>query len=170
MNYLIETERLLMREFLPDDVEQMYLLNLDPDVIRYTGDKAFTSVADAADFLSHYDAYERFGMGRLAVIRKSDEKWLGWCGLKYHPKEQEVDLGFRFFQAYWRQGYATESGKANLEYGFRQLKLKEIVAHVDEANFASIRVLEKLGFSNWMPYKFDGDEGMQATIKNPYLR
>ncbi|PHN01088.1 GNAT family N-acetyltransferase [Flavilitoribacter nigricans DSM 23189 = NBRC 102662] len=147
----------------------MYGLNLDPEVIRYTGDGPFPSVAEARDFLERYDVYKRYGMGRLAVLRREDGRWLGWCGLKYHPDKDAVDLGYRFFREFWGQGYATESGKSCLEYGFRTLKLEEIIAHVIKANLASVRVLEKLGFSNWTPHNFDGHEGMQGMIKNPYF-
>lgn len=167
--YLIETPRLLLREFTPDDAAQMYQLNLDPEVIRYTGDGPFASVATARDFLSRYDVYQRYGMGRLAVLRREDEQWLGWCGLKYHPDQEAVDLGFRFFRRFWGQGYATESGRACLEYGFQMLELHEIIAHVVKVNIGSVRVLEKLGFSNWRPFDLDGMEGMQGTIKNPYF-
>lgn len=168
-NYLIETPRLLLREFTPEDAEQIYLLNADPEVIRYTGDDAFASVAAARDFLQRYDVYRRYGMGRLAVIRRSDGQWLGWCGLKYHPDQEIVDLGFRFFRRFWGQGYATEAGRACLEYGFRNLQLDVIVAHAMQANGASIRVLEKLGFTNWKPFSFEGHEGVQSFVKNPYF-
>ena len=167
--YLIKTPRLLLREFTPEDAEHMYQLNLDPEVIRYTGDVAFSSIEAAHDFLSRYDVYERHGMGRLAVLRREDDRWLGWCGLKYHPEEDMVDLGFRFFRRFWGQGYATESGRASLEYGFRTKRLKEISGQVVKVNFGSLRVLEKLGFSDWQPYDFDGMEGLRGMIKNPYF-
>lgn len=170
MKYLIETPRLLLRELCPDDAVHLYELNLDPEVVRYTGDGPFKSVAAATDFLLGYEVYRRYGMGRLAVIRRSDEQWLGWAGLKFHPDQGKVDLGYRFFRHYWGQGYATESGRACLEYGFNTLKLEAIIAHVIKANLASVRVLEKLGFSNWTPYDFDDAEGMQGMIKNPYFR
>lgn len=166
---VLETPRLLLREFTPEDAEQMYLLNLDPEVIRYTGDGPFLSVSDARDFLSRYDVYQRYGMGRLAVLRREDNRWLGWCGLKYHPDKDVVDLGYRFFRQFWGQGYATESGRICLEYGFKTLQLEEIIAHVVKANFGSVRVLEKLGFSHWIPYDFEGHPGLQGMIKNPYF-
>jgi RimJ/RimL family protein N-acetyltransferase len=165
----LETARVLLREFIPDDAEQMYLLNQDPEVIRYTGDGPFASVAAARSFLEAYDVYRRYGMGRLAVIRKEDRQWLGWSGLKFHPDSGETDLGYRFFRQYWGQGYATETGKAGLEYGFGQLKLEKIVAQVVKDNIASVRVLEKLGFSNWESHDFHGLAGWKGMLKNPYF-
>lgn len=171
MSYLLETPRLYLREFLLEDDHSMYELNADPLVIQYTGDAAFPSPAAARRFLARYqrETYRRYGMGRLAVLRREDDSWLGWCGLKYHPDAGKVDLGFRFFRRYWGNGYATEAGRACLEYGFRQLRLEVIVAHALKVNLASIRVLEKLGFSGWAPLEFEGQPGVQAAMNNPYF-
>jgi RimJ/RimL family protein N-acetyltransferase len=148
MSVILKTERLELREFLPQDAEQMYQLNLDPEVIRYTGDPPFASIVEAADFLSAYDDYSRNGFGRWAVIRKQDGAFIGWSGLKRHD-DGMVDIGFRFFQHEWGKGYATESAKAVLDCGFNELKLEEIIGRAAKANTASIRVLEKLGMRYW---------------------
>ena len=71
-NTILETQRLYLRELTPDDAEQAYLLNLDPDVIKYTGDKAFDSVESTNLFLHNYDHYHKYGFGRWAVIQKTE--------------------------------------------------------------------------------------------------
>ncbi|MFN7119658.1 MAG: GNAT family N-acetyltransferase [Saprospiraceae bacterium] len=144
VNYLLETERLLLRPFILEDAQDFYDLNADPEVTKYTGDSAFENVAAAADFIRHYHPYRTEGMGRWAVIRKSDGAYLGWCGLRYVPDLQEVDLGYRFFKKYWGQGYATESSQACIAYGFNVLKLKTIVARAMKENIGSIQVMKKL--------------------------
>lgn len=165
-NILIETDRLVLREFLPEDAHSMYLLNLDPEVIRYTGDPPFTSEEDAANFLSKYKDYSENGFGRWAVIRSSDDAFIGWCGLKRHA-DGMVDIGFRFFQTEWGKGYATESAKATLEYGFGELGLQEIIGRAAKANVASIRVLEKLGMEYWKDAPCDGiEEAVYFRIGN----
>lgn len=146
MDFILETERLLLREFSIQDAESFYQLNLNPEVIKYTGDPPFESIQDAKTFLEHYDAYSKTGYGRWAVIHKETNTFLGWCGLKYH-KEGYVDLGFRFFQNQWGKGYATESAKACIEYATSSLKMNELIGRVMPENKASIRVLEKLGFT-----------------------
>ena len=86
--------------------------------------------------------------GRWACIDKSNNEYLGWCGLKLNEQDM-VDIGFRFFRKYWGKGYATESAKACLEYGFEELEIKEIIGRVAKDNIASIRVLEKLKMEYW---------------------
>lgn len=95
---IYETEKLALREFSNEDAVQLYLLNLDPDVIKYTGDKSFDNIAEAKLFLENYDHYQKYGYGRWAVLNKPDHEFLGWCGLKYTPELNEVDIGFRFLK------------------------------------------------------------------------
>ncbi|CAN5898567.1 GNAT family N-acetyltransferase [soil metagenome] len=145
MDYLLETERLRFREMYPEDAEAMFNLNSDPEVVQYTGDGAFENVAAAKDFLIAYrDVYKTNGYARWIVELKSTGEILGWCGLKLHP-DKSTDVGYRFYKKYWRNGYATESAKACIDYGFSVLKLDRIVAHARKENLASVRVLEKCG-------------------------
>jgi RimJ/RimL family protein N-acetyltransferase len=111
-------------------------------------------------FLQNYDQYEKNGYGRWVVIRKADNEIMGWCGLKFHPESGETDLGYRFFRCYWGQGIASETGKACLEFGFRQLKLKQIVANAMEENGASERVMQKIG----MVFREKRDCGKHAGV------
>ena len=159
MTWIAETERLYLREMTPADAEHAYRLNLDADVIRYTGDRPFEDVEQATRFLEAYDHYRRYGFGRWAVIQKSDEAFLGWCGLKYTEDLDEYDIGFRFFKSRWGQGFATESGRKCLELGFNRFQMPCIVGRVMRANTASVRVLEKLGLRLFATFDFDGEEG-----------
>ena len=95
---IAETDRLYLREMTPADAQSAYALNLDPEVVQYTGDVAFESVEAAEKFLINYDHYKKYGFGRWAVIQKSNGEFLGWCGLKYHEDTKEFDLGYRFFK------------------------------------------------------------------------
>jgi ribosomal-protein-alanine N-acetyltransferase len=149
MKKILETERTYLREFEVSDAPFMYNLNLDPEVIKYAGDSPFRSIEEAEEFMRGYSQYRDFGYGRWAVIRKSDEMVLGWCGLKFHPEERYTDLGYRFFMEFWGAGYATETSKACLEFGFRTLNLESIVGRVMPENTASVNVLKKTGMQYW---------------------
>lgn len=144
----LETERLLLRELSPADATYFFLLNEDPEVMQYTGDRAFTSMEEARNFLQNYKEYEKNGFGRWAVLERTTGRFLGWCGLKLN-EQKEIDLGFRFFKQEWGKGYATESSIAALDYGFSELKLDRVIGRVASANTASIRVLEKVGMKYW---------------------
>ncbi len=164
---ILETDRLFLREFSNLDAQHLFDLNLDPDVIQYTGDKAFTSIIEVDNFIKNYNHYQKYGFGRWAVIRKSDSQFLGWCGLKFSPEINEVDVGFRFHKRFWNEGFATEAAKASIEYGFQKFNLKAIVGRAMSENLSSIRVLEKLGLIFYKSFLFDDNEGLIYKISNP---
>lgn len=142
---IITTSQLYLREFVLEDAENFYKLNKDPEVIKYTGDSSFTSIAEAENFIKNYTAYKDYGYGRWAVCKKENNEFIGFCGLKYHPKQEITEIGFRLFKKYWSQGFATESTLACLNYGFSELNLDEIYAHAHIKNVASQCLLEKCG-------------------------
>lgn len=164
MKPILETERLLLRELDAGDAESFYALNLNPNVIRYTGDEAFENSDAAKQFLHDYKDYETNGYGRWAVIDKSNGAFLGWCGLKYSKDAGETDIGFRFFENHWNKGYATESAGACLNYGFDKLGLNSIVGRAMADNAASVKVLEKLGLVFEKEFEFDGHKGVAYRI------
>lgn len=141
--FLFESERLQYREFRPGDAAVLYVLNADPEVIRYTGDPPFASEEDARKFVLGYDRYRKHGYGRWAAIRKEDQQFIGWAGLNLI--DEEVDLGYRFFRSVWGQGYATEAARACLDFGFGTLGMTRIIARALPENIASWKVLEKIG-------------------------
>lgn len=143
---LLETERLLMRPFLMEDAPYLFELNSDPEVMQYTGDVYFNSLEETRELISSYDQFEKYKLGRFSTIRKSDDAYLGWCELKL-GEDNLIDLGYRFMKKYWGFGYATESSRASLKYGFVDLEIEEIVARAMPENSASINVMKKLGMS-----------------------
>lgn len=159
-DFLIETQRLKLRELSPSDAEWFFQLNNDPEVIQYTGDLPFDDVEQAAQFLRSYDQYEKYGCGRWAVVRKADEAVLGWCGLRYLPSMDSTDLGFRFFREFWGQGYATEASIGCLDYGFRELGLQKIIGRAMKLNVASVRVLMKVGMTKVGEFDFEEHPGV----------
>ena len=162
MKEILQTERLLLRELNPDDAENFYKLNLNPNVIKYTGNSAFKDIDEAKEFLENYQDYKLNGFGRWAVIEKSTNEFLGWCGLKYDKNLDETDIGFRFFEEHWNKGLATESAKACINFGFENLNLKSIVGRAMSENIASIKVLEKIGLK--FEREFDFDENNKGVI------
>jgi ribosomal-protein-alanine N-acetyltransferase len=78
MKIVLETPRLFLREITVEDAESVYLLNHDPDVIKYTGDNAFESIEAAKSFINNYDQYKKYGFGRWAVIEKLTSNFIGW--------------------------------------------------------------------------------------------
>jgi ribosomal-protein-alanine N-acetyltransferase len=147
MNVLFSTERLLFREFTVEDAQLILTLNSNPAVTKYLHELPTNTVADAAAIIEEriLPQYRLYGYGRWAVIRKEDDAFLGWCGLKYRPERDETDLGYRFMEYYWGKGYATEAAKACMEKGFQKYQLSVITARAHIENLASIRVIEHCG-------------------------
>ena len=146
MKKILETERLYLREFTIDDAQLLIDLNSNPKVTRYTGDGPVKDLEDSKRILTDiiFPQYKN-KMGRWAVHLKSNNEFIGWCGLKFIAEDNEIDLGYRFFETHWGKGYASESAKAVLSYGVNTLKLKNIIARAAKDNVASINVIKKLG-------------------------
>lgn len=162
--FTIDTPRLHLREFRDEDADELFRLNSDPEVMRYTGDSAFTGPAAARDFLRHYDCYERDGFGRWAVTDQETGAFMGFCGLRRDRDSGEVDLGFRFFPRYWAAGYATEAASACLEAGFRNFGLEAIVGRAMRENLPSITILQKLGMKYRDMIEDDGEFWLVYTV------
>ena len=150
----IETQRLLLRAEKEEDVDAIYKMNTDVDVMRFVGDGSIVSLSHD-EFLVHYRCVlsQRHGdeYGLASVIVKETNSYIGACWLKYDRFFEGVELGYRYIETVWGQGYATEAAKAVLTAGFALPQLKEVWACSHPNNPASIRVLEKLGFE----YMFD---------------
>lgn len=161
MKFLIETERLLLREITLEDKEDMLQLHSDPTVQIYTGEPVVESIEDMEKAIwERINNYEKYGFGRWATILKKGMQFVGWAGLAYLPEFDEIDLGYRFLPKYWGSGIATEASRAILTYGFDSLKLKRIIAIAMKENKASIRVMEKAGmeFYKFAPYEPGGED------------
>ena len=146
MQTILETERLLIREFGMDDLIALHRMISDPQVTRYTGDggKTLDDVRRGLEERMLAD-YRKRGFGRWATVYKPTGAVIGFAGLKYLDDVGEVDLGYRFFPEFWGQGLATEAAQPVLAYGFDRLNLRRIIGIADVENKASIRVLEKVG-------------------------
>lgn len=147
-NAIIETNRLYMTKFSPGIAREFYELNADEEVLKYTGDQAFSSIKEAIDFLKKYTSYENHGFGRWSVRTKGNNTWIGWCGLR-KTNLGHVDLGFRLHKRFWNKGYATEASRACLQYAFETLKLDQVIARSNVNNLASIKVIKKLSLHQW---------------------
>ncbi len=163
---VLETDRLILREFEERDAEHLYLLNLDPDVIKFTGDKAFKDIEEASVFLKNYKQYQEYGFGRWAAIKKESNEFIGWCGLKYSKEINEHDLGFRLFKKNWNKGYATEAAIACIKFGFNTFKIKQILGRAMKENQSSIKVLIKSGMQFSHNYEFESKPGLIYKVDN----
>lgn len=159
----IETERLVLREIIPEDAEAFFAMDSNPEVVKYVGIKPLTDISQSIETIENIrKQYEENGIGRWAVIRKEDGKLVGWSGLKLIKEinnHQNIhDLGYRFTPEYWGKGYATETSIAILKFAFNEMKLDQVFAYADVENDASNHVLKKLGFQEKETFLDEGDQ------------
>lgn len=148
----LETQRLILRKFEETDAERLFLLDSDPEVMKYIGVPPLSDISESENVIKMIQQqYLDNGVGRLAVIEKESGLLIGWSGLKLITQEINgynniYDLGYRFIPEYWGKGYALESAKASLDFGFNDLKAETIYAHAHSENEGSNHILRKLGF------------------------
>lgn len=169
MQIYLETERLVLRRFTEDDVENLVELDGDPGVMRFINggrptarDEIENEVLPA--FLAYYERYAGFGF--WAVVEKSTGRFVGWFHLR--PAEGappgEVELGYRLRRSAWGKGYATEGSRALIDKGFAELGVRRVFASTMVVNVASRRVMEKAGlkfvriFHQEWPDSIEGEE------------
>jgi RimJ/RimL family protein N-acetyltransferase len=149
VHILLETERLRLRRFTAVDVDLLVALDADPQVMRYiTYGKPTPREAYIATYLPRWLAIyaAQPGFGYFAAERRDTGDFLGWFHLRDDRLEAEyVELGYRFQQAAWGQGYATEGARALLRHGFVTLGLAQVSARTLRDNRGSRRVMEKCG-------------------------
>ena len=179
MQIFLETERLVLRRFTEDDVDNLVELDSDPDVMHFiTGGLPTPRHEIESDILPTFlDYYERFaGYGFWAALEKSSGRFVGWFHFRpaqaAHP--DEVELGYRLHRSAWGKGYATEGSRALIHKGFAELDVQRVVAFTMVVNVASRRVMEKAGlrfvrtFHEPWPYSIEGEE--EGDVEYALLR
>jgi ribosomal-protein-alanine N-acetyltransferase len=152
MKIYLETERLIIREIITDDVDGMFELDSNSEVHKYLGNQPLKTQEESLAMIEFIrQQYVDFGIARWAMIEKATGNFMGWTGFKFinevvNGHINYYDLGYRMIPQYWNKGYATEAAKACLEFNATQLKLKPVYAIADDGNSASKNVLVKAGF------------------------
>ena len=152
MRVFLETERLLLRQFTEDDVDNLLDLDSDPEVMRFINHgKPTPRDVVQNDILPRFlSYYERFaGFGFWAAMEKSSGQFLGWFhfrSMEGSPPD-EIELGYRLRKEAWGKGYGTEGSRALIRKGFTELGVRRVVASTYQDNLASQRVMEKAGMT-----------------------
>lgn len=158
---MLETERLILRKLEETDDERMFLMDSDPEVMKYLGTPVKRREDSQEIIRMIQKQYEENGVGRWAVIEKESGLLIGWCGLKLLKEPinghvETLDLGYRFIPEFWGKGYAWEAAKATLDYGFNELSANTIYAYADAGNTGSNYILTKMGFENTAEFEDSG--------------
>jgi RimJ/RimL family protein N-acetyltransferase len=147
---ILETERLILRHFLPNDLDSLYALYRDPDVRRHFPEGTLTYAETKEElewFLNGHPEHPELGL--WATIHRATHRFIGRCGLLPCTIDErpEVEVAYLLAKEYWGQGLGTEAAQAILDYGFEKLHLSRLICLIDREHQASIRVAQKIGMT-----------------------
>ena len=168
--WVLETERLALRQFRIDDVDNLLQIFADPEAMRFYP-APFTREQTEGWVRWSLDSCAKHGFGLWAVVRKEDGLFLGDCGLMLQPVEErtEIEIGYHILRREWGRGYATEAAYACREHALGTLAYPRVVSIVDPLNMASRRVAEKVHTSmrEFMWVKSRKVMCLYSTERNP---
>ncbi|WP_432409551.1 GNAT family N-acetyltransferase [Wukongibacter sp. M2B1] len=146
MLIISETERLILRVLEPKDLDSVMNFWGNDEVMKYCGGSSGNRELIGRAINNYMNSQRKRGFSAYAVILKETNEIIGACGYNYTQDGNEVELIYHFSKQYWGKGYATEAGKACIEYARENLHIDKIIASVDPKHYSSRKVLEKLGF------------------------
>lgn len=148
----IDTERLNLRRWKPEDRVPFAAMCSDPDVMQYIGNGATRTAEQAARAIASFEReWDERGYGLFAVEEKQTGNLIGFTGLSLPDFLPEVlpsvEIGWRFSKPSWGKGYASEAATAALSFGVNELAITDIVSIYQIGNEASARIMQKLGMA-----------------------
>ena len=147
MNYILETDRLLLREFTLADTKFIIELVNSEGWLKFIGDRNIKTEEQALQYLKNgpLKSYEINGFGLYLVEMKSDKTAIGMCGIIKRDTLKHPDIGFAFLPEFTGTGFAFEMANATMLFAKNVLKLQTVFAITVTANKRSISLLEKIG-------------------------
>jgi ribosomal-protein-alanine N-acetyltransferase len=143
---ILETEHLVFRPLTITDLDDLTTLYADPEVMRFLGGPRDRD--EVQRILNRYiKEYQIYGHSFFATIRKSDEHFIGQCGLLNQEVEEqpEIELGYVLAKPYWQHGLALEGIQALKDYGLQQLGFPRLISLIPPDNEASLHIAERIG-------------------------
>ena len=144
---ILETERLILRRFTPDDAPFILELVNEPGWKRFIGDRGIGTLESARDYIANgpIASYKQHGFGLYAMELKVGSMPVGMCGLIKRDTLDDVDIGFALLSRFEGHGLAYEAAAATLAYSRDTIGLTRLVAISTIDNQRSARLLERLG-------------------------
>jgi [ribosomal protein S5]-alanine N-acetyltransferase len=168
MTTILETNRLIIRQFTFEDTAFVIELLNSPGWLKFIGERHVKTEEDAKNYLRNgsMKSYEEHGFGLSLVELKSDKTPIGVCGLLKRDFLANPDIGYAFLPEFYGQGYAFEAANATIIYAKETLDLPYVIAIVNPDNQLSIRVLEKIGMTFKEFFIYPGEEGKKLLFSN----
>lgn len=172
MKAKLETERLILREVILDDVDDFFEMDSDPEVHKYISNAPLKTKEQVVAMIEFFQRqYIENGIARWAVVLKETGEFIGWSGLKFmndytvNGRTDFYDLGYRFKKKHWGKGYASESGKAVVDYVRQNMDIDCIYGFADALNDGSRSVLQKSGLKYVEDFEYEGRPASWYELK-----
>ncbi len=142
----VETQRLVLRELVMDDLEALHFILSDPETMKHYPEP-FTREKTKRWIEWNLENYSTYGFGLLAVILKNDNLFIGDCGITMQKIDGDLvpEIGYHINKAYTGKGYATEAAQACRDYAFEVLQLQKVYSYMKYTNISSQKVAQKNG-------------------------
>lgn len=147
---ILETPRLILREFVSGDEDALARVIADPQTMRFY--PAPFDRAGVEEWIErNLRRYEEYGHGLWAAVLKEKGEVIGDCGLTVQVVDNvdEIEIGYHFRRDHWGKGLATEATRSCRDYGFARLPVNHLISLIRPENLASRRVAEKNGMTVW---------------------
>lgn len=155
---LIETERLILREYTYDDFNELYKILSDPITMKYYP-KPYDEKGTRRWIEWSLENYKKHGFGWWAIVLKETNEFIGDCGITFQNINNEMlpEVGYHINKHYWQKGYAKEAGKAVIKWAFENTKLDALYSYMNAENKASYSTAASIGMTKIDEF-YDEDE------------
>jgi [ribosomal protein S5]-alanine N-acetyltransferase len=147
---ILDTRRLILREFSPDDADALSCVLSDPEAMRFY--PAPLDRPGVEEWIArNRRRYAKDGHGLWAMVSKTNGELIGDCGLTVQEVDgtNEIEIGYHLRRDHWGQGLATEAARACRDYGFARLPVDHLISLIRPGNLPSRRVAERNGMTIW---------------------
>lgn len=166
MNIIVETERLIIREFENDDVLSLYKIESDSRIVKYMTWSKLKTLSECRRQIKNYiSSYKTNKLNSWAIVEKETNEVIGITQLVYSNKIKGVEIGTKILPEYWSKGYASELSRAVVNYGLYELDLDEITAVTDINNAGAIKSLINMGMTLKKYGYYYGSEAAFYSLK-----
>ena len=155
---IIETERLILREYTQDDFKELYEILSDPVTMQHYP-KPYDEAGTKRWLDWSLNNYATYGFGLWAVILKETGTFIGDCGLTMQPidGQQLPEIGYHIHKAHWRRGYAKEAAKAVRDWAFENRNFDTLYSYMHHTNVASYSTAQAVGMQRIKEYTDEKD-------------
>jgi RimJ/RimL family protein N-acetyltransferase len=167
---ILETERIMLREFVAEDAGPLALVLSDPETMKY-----YPAPIDRAATQQWIERNQRRyaddGVGLWAMVLKATGEMIGDCGIIRQHVENEYlyEIGYHLRRDHWGRGLATEAASACREWGFAHLKVDRLISLIRPENVPSQRVAERNGMTIWKEVDWRGFRHCVYSVVKPRI-